>query len=385
MHQPSLAGFAVVVALAASACGDSSSEPRTPQLARYVALGNSITAGFQSAGIDDSTQRRAYPALIARQAGVPYSYASLGEGCPAPITGLLAGLAGGGSRPCTVAGQRPGAKVLNNVAVPGADSFDPTDPTPDTDDLTVLILDGENQIDKALEQPPTFATVWIGNNDVLGAAIEGIAAPATITGTTVFAANYEALTDALTAGGVTGGVLIGVADVTRIPLLVAATELADPTVRQALNFATGKTVTVDPSCTGSSVLISLAIVGAIASNAHPPTIACTAAQAGGLGDRYVLDDAERSAIQAAIDSYNGHIQATAVAMGFAYYDPNPLFAAARANGEIPARPDVLSDTPFGVLFSLDGVHPSSAAHVRIANELIDVINSRYATGIPRIP
>jgi hypothetical protein len=46
-------------------------------------------------------------------------------------------------------------------------------------------------------------------------------------------------------------------------------------------------------------------------------------------------------------------------------------------------PDVLSATPFGPLFSLDGVHPSSAAHIRIANELIGAINDRYDTGIPR--
>ena len=36
-----------------------------PFMARYVAIGNSITAGFQSNGINDSTQRRAYPHLLA--------------------------------------------------------------------------------------------------------------------------------------------------------------------------------------------------------------------------------------------------------------------------------------------------------------------------------
>jgi len=32
---------------------------------RYVAMGNSITAGFQSGGINDSTQRRSYAVLVA--------------------------------------------------------------------------------------------------------------------------------------------------------------------------------------------------------------------------------------------------------------------------------------------------------------------------------
>ena len=33
--------------------------------ARYVAMGNSITAGFQSAGINDSTQQQSYARLLA--------------------------------------------------------------------------------------------------------------------------------------------------------------------------------------------------------------------------------------------------------------------------------------------------------------------------------
>jgi hypothetical protein len=41
-------------------------------LARYVAIGNSITAGMQSAGINDSLQIRAYPVLIALAAGKPF-------------------------------------------------------------------------------------------------------------------------------------------------------------------------------------------------------------------------------------------------------------------------------------------------------------------------
>ncbi len=40
--------------------------------ARYVSIGNSITAGFQSGGINDSTQLRAYPVLLAQQAGAGF-------------------------------------------------------------------------------------------------------------------------------------------------------------------------------------------------------------------------------------------------------------------------------------------------------------------------
>ena len=52
----------------------------------YVAIGNSITAGWQSGGINDSLQQQAYPRLLAIQMGTPYQYASLvAPGCPPPL------------------------------------------------------------------------------------------------------------------------------------------------------------------------------------------------------------------------------------------------------------------------------------------------------------
>ena len=37
----------------------------------YVAIGNSLAAGWQSGGINDSTQQQAYPRLLAIQMGTP--------------------------------------------------------------------------------------------------------------------------------------------------------------------------------------------------------------------------------------------------------------------------------------------------------------------------
>ncbi|MBA2626464.1 MAG: SGNH/GDSL hydrolase family protein, partial [Gemmatimonadales bacterium] len=91
-------------------------------MARYVAMGNSITAGYQSGGINDSTQRRSYAAVFARQAGAPYFYASLRmPGCTAPFTlnPTQARVGGAAATGCALRApdQNP---FLSNVAVPGA-------------------------------------------------------------------------------------------------------------------------------------------------------------------------------------------------------------------------------------------------------------------------
>src|SRR5438128_2158199 len=83
--------------------------PTTPAnnaafMARYVALGNSITAGFQSGGINDSTQKQSYARLIANSAGTRYAYAALNPpGCPPPIVNLLQNTRVGGGTPTTCA------------------------------------------------------------------------------------------------------------------------------------------------------------------------------------------------------------------------------------------------------------------------------------------
>jgi lysophospholipase L1-like esterase len=356
-----------------------------PLFVRYVAIGNSITAGFHGAGISDATQRASYPALIARQASARYEYASLGTGCPPPITSLAAVLTGAGTGACTVAGT-PGRKLLNNVAVPGADSFDPTAPTPRGDPLTALILDGKNQVAKALEQPPSLVTIWIGSNDVLDAAIEGRVGPGLPTAKHVFAENYARMVNRLTEAGVENGILIGVADVTRIPLLIPASALQDPTFRSIVNAVAGETVAVNQNCAGSSVLVSLAIVAAIAMDAHPPLIACAPVGDPAVGDVFVLDAAEQSALTTAVTEYNTYISAKADSVGFVFVDPNPMWASARARGEIPAIPDMTSHTqPFGPLFSVDGVHPSNAGQVLIATMLLDAIEAEFGVRLPRPP
>src|SRR4051812_188964 len=56
----------------------------------YVALGNSITAGYQSGGINDSTQRWSYAFQLAGQMRTRFAYPSLAApGCPPPLKNFV--------------------------------------------------------------------------------------------------------------------------------------------------------------------------------------------------------------------------------------------------------------------------------------------------------
>jgi lysophospholipase L1-like esterase len=360
----------------------------TGLFASYVALGNSITAGYQSGGIMDSTQRESYAFLLAHQAGTRYAYASIaGRGCPPPIVNFQTGarFAGGADTTCDL--RQSFSAVLNNVAVPGAASIDPTSPTTaNSNVLTTLILGGQTQVQKALQANPSFTSIWIGNNDVLPAALSGVVVPFPgvspgVTPVPTFEANYASMMTALLAGAPKlRGVLIGVVDVTEIPALFPVDSiLNDPFIHGAINQATGKNVTFDASCPGSGALFSISVLSSIASGAIPLPISCVDQAAGTLSvDKQAL-------VSGSVQAYNAYIAAKADSVGFAFFDPNPLLAALKAVDSIPAVPNFASATrPFGTFITLDGVHPSAAAHIVIADSLISTINAKYGVAIPMV-
>ena len=408
----------VAMAALAAACADTPDvvAPPTPvgdgRFVSYVALGNSITAGYQSGGINDSTQQESYAVLLADSSmrtrfAIPLLAA---PGCPPPIANFQTQVRGDPADPTytsTTCGLRDAALasgVINNVAVPGATSFDPLAQTsPSSNTLTTLLLGGLSQARRALLADPTFASIWIGNNDVLAAGVSGVLAATAgispgVTPATAFADNFNKLVDTLTmnAGRLQGGVMIGVVNVTNAPVLFTARALFNPAFKAGLDQFAGGPVTILPSCTPTTTtLLSFQIVGAIreyrttnGASGHPPVIACEKGQfpqSQLVGEVYVLDATEQAQITAAITAYNAAIQARAESEGWAYYDPNPDLVQLRASGAVPAAPN-LADAinPFGTYFSLDGVHPRRPAHVLVANGIIDAINATYGTSLPAV-
>src|SRR3569623_1801995 len=179
-------GAALLAASAIAACSSDNgilgAKPADPLFKTYVSIGNSITAGFQSGGINDSTQMQSYAVLIARAANTGFRIPLLNRpGCPPPIDNVLTQHRVGGltGNDCALRTPAPTPGALNNVAVPGATSLSPTGavPGPDTlveNELTTLLLGGETQVQRAAEAQPTFVSAWIGINDVLNASLTGI-------------------------------------------------------------------------------------------------------------------------------------------------------------------------------------------------------------------
>jgi lysophospholipase L1-like esterase len=390
--------------LLAACAGDDAVAPPTatpvnPLFERYVAVGNSITAGYQSSGINDSTQRRAYPALLARQMSTDYFYPALaGRGCPPPLADFTTGArvgAGLGATAATCDLRDPTSlrRPLNNVAVPGATSADPNSANgPASNTLTFLILGGKSQVDRAIEARPTFVTVGIVGNDLLSTAGSGILTSPSgqplFTPPAQFATNYAAIVNRLRDAGVRGGVLQANVDVLNTPLFVSAAITQNAALVLTLSAILGVRLTIHPSCVGSTALLAVELLNRIRSGEHPPIIACARNAVPGtpVGDVFVLDAAEQATVATTIGQYNDYLRAKADSVGWAYYDINPTLRELRGNGSIALVPDLTSRTaPFGSFMSLDPVHPGNLAHQRIANDLIAVINQKYQTTLARVP
>ena len=390
--------------------------------ARYVAIGNSITAGFQAGGITATTQRASYPVLLARSMGTQMALPIMaGRGCNPPVSNFAtqAGPTGiSATARTTICDFRDPAfsvDILNNVGVPGARVHDPTakgtaaSPTSTSNTLTTLILGGMTQVERANLANPTFVSIWIGNNDVLGPAVS----PGTTTALTTaidaiidsatFAGHYNRMLDSLMVHNPDlEGVLVGVANVTALPLLFAGSNMtsasfktqfdaiacsANPPAGSAFTgcFGAGTTVV---GCTGSTALINLSLAFAIVRGQHPGTVSCVPTGTA-VGDLFVLSTAEQATITSRVTQYNNHISARATALGWAYFDPNnttnglPALRSDTTNSLIRITPSPVSTTnPFGTGMSFDGVHPGNTLHVRIANAIIAVINTKYGTSLP---
>ncbi|HTC24609.1 MAG TPA: hypothetical protein VK688_09615, partial [Gemmatimonadales bacterium] len=256
---------------------------------------------------------------------------------------------------------------------------------------------------------PTFVTVFVGNNDVLASLTDRTnpGNPALVTPEAAFEANYGPILDSIQKVGAQAA-LIGVADVSLLPYATQGAVYwclkngvcpGVPLAGFPATFSVNNNCApraVNPLANGDSVLVPW-IVGvpliAAAQQGATTSLDCSV-------DAAVVLPAEFKTLRNAVAGYNAYISAQAQQRGFAFVDLNPAFladkAAAPAAGQfpliatfpcLPTAPcgQAINQTPnvlFGTYFTLDGVHPSGAAHRVIADTLISAVNAKYGTTIP---
>lgn len=246
---------------------------------KYVALGDSFAAGYSDGALFIESQKGAYPNILAQQ------FALVGGGdfktpfMADNIGGLLLGgfqiqgprLYFNGSGPVPVAGP-PTTEIanhlagsFNNMGIPGAKSFHLL--ASGYGNIAGVVSGQANPyyarfassasasiIDDAINQTPSFFSLWIGGNDVLSYAISGGTGtnqtgnlnPATygpndITDPNVFASVYNTLITKLTANGAKG-LVVNVPYITSIPYFTTVQHNVvplDAATSTQLNGATG--------------------------------------------------------------------------------------------------------------------------------------------------
>lgn len=389
---------------------DSLNPPATPPVPaggalfqRYVAMGNSISAGFQSGGINDSTQQRAFPVLLSSAAGADFTIPHLNmPGCPSPYLNNAQKTHVGGIPDATYRsicfGRITNSGEINNVAVPGAgieDMFSNfATPVSIYEQLSAFFLGGRTEIQAMQQRQPTLVSLEIGPNDVLGALLA--TNPGDTSEITPLAVFQTKLTDLLDSIDATGAkvAIFTVPDVTVIPYASSGSTYwclrtgLCPGIAQQLppgltvNNNCAPAVAV-PGAKGDSTLVPWVVglprVFAAAQGAPGQVIDCSV-------DAEVVRPYEYAAMRGAVVGFNTAIATEATARGYAVVDMNAILVAARVAGAIPPFPNTAAvgtggSITFGPFISLDGFHPSTLAHQVLADSLASTINQKYGTSI----
>lgn len=410
-----LAALAVAVtAVATTSCieGDEPviTEPEGgPLFERYVSLGNSITAGFQSGGILVDMQEQAYPVLLAEKADAPFGIPALTPpGCPPPLVGPLTTQRTSTDVECALR-SFDAPDVVQNLGVPGADAGNFTDPLGTGTILNTLILGGRTQLRAMQDADPTLVSVWLGNNDALGAALSGDTT--TLTSIDAFQSEYGEIVSAVLATDAQDAVLIGVLNpMTVAPALQPGAyfwAIAQnpppglPTLDVSANCAPFDAVG-NPNPGGARLVSFVYVAGLIAAGADPIVIDC-APDAPGL-----LNETEMLTIATRIAAFNAYIEQQASANAWIYIDPRPAFVIpaladpdrvrkcqdlATATDAASFQAAVLSSCPvdldpgteqtfFGSYISFDGIHPSAEFQAVFADTLADRLNAAHGLSLP---
>lgn len=385
-------------------CDDGTEQPCLGTLdpSSYVAIGNSLTSGFISSALYEGAQVNSYPNLLNTQLN---NLAELTNSFPQPLvaypglpdSSLLewTSVTDDGDpiiEPALGIGVpiNTDASAFRNLGVPGAYLGDVLNATGSSNSWLTqfllpgnamfdLIVQGQTQFQRAKALSPTFITLWVGNNDILGYAASGGLLPPTTP--EAFGELYADLADSIASLGA-DVVVVNIPNVTSAaffttigPTLGADTTLPDlyyydsDAVAQIFDYDNDFLLLTTPT----SLLGDTTGTG-IPFGFHPLNP---------LPSSVVLDATEAAIAAAITAGYNVTISSVATAKGWALFDMNAFLASA-VNGIVKQNDDFSTAFISGQVFSYDGIHPTGKGHGLIANEIISVINTKFGSEIEEV-
>ena len=372
----------------------------------YAALGNSLTAGYQSGawGNPDHIEY-SFPAQLARHLGIEdfEQVSMLDTGVNSSGTGgnmiltfdaegnpvledselnpaNLAYLAGAQEGMSFAAPRNFGIPGITLAYAVGAPLATYGAGNPYANCYVNETTGAMTQVELALASGADFMTVWLGNNDVLGYVTSGGNADITDQATFTF------LVGQLTAGlaDVEHVVMLNIPAVTSIPYVTYVT----PIVRAQLEalelpaaiyaYDDNMVPQVYPLATDSNNYILLPAQTALSED---PTLGASAGNP--LPEHLLLDSEELAAAEAAQQAFN-QILAAAVEAANANRDTPILLADVAtffddilSGGYAVGTHTLTPEFVTGGIFSLDGVHPNSLGYGCITAFLIERMNTGW--------
>ncbi|HHL71208.1 MAG TPA: hypothetical protein ENJ29_01750 [Bacteroidetes bacterium] len=409
-------------------------------LSKMVAIGNSLTAGFQSAGMVEDFQLNSFPYRIAQQMGAGASFqqpliAAPGIGSTAgktPLKFVNGALVADDLTvsPLTLLKNARLPRPYDNLGVPGATLNDAISATSaqtsqsGSNSFFDIVLRNPNfgnttQVQQAIMLNPTLILLWLGNNDVLGAATAG-GALERITPQSDFTAQMTTLLTELRQKTRAAIVMANIPYVTDIPFIntldlifrpVPALGISTPVpvvfdaTFQPVDFGgglylpllteeQGVTHLTIPALSAYQAGLGVPNAAALMAMGFADTTAAALEQgmiAAGLtptgqpipGTMSLTAD-ESATIRAAVDGYNATIAALAQQFQVPVVDANTMLNQLNSNGLDGYSGRFVLLDPANTAFSLDGVHPNNGGYAIIANAFIEVINTAFQLNIPKL-
>ncbi|MDX9734638.1 MAG: hypothetical protein RBU36_10970 [Thermoanaerobaculia bacterium] len=414
---------ALLLALALALVATASPAAAQADFSKFVAIGASVDAGFLDNCWVRYGQVDSWNAILARQAGAPAFEQPLldtpGTGCMYLIS--LApqfGTRPAQVKPLNLTLPRP----YDNLSIPGYTlqaALTKKGPS-SASDVAGLVLRTLNatQVEQAASLKPTFVSIGLFGNEILGPATSGTAVDGvTVMPAAMYAASYQAVVDTLKAaqGGTGKGVAQLIPDITTIPFtstippfITSGGQVVMGPNGQPLTFLSSRGGDATGGGAGVAPIPATSLVNITASAflATGYGIPCAVLDAGGapandprrtncnkpLPDNanaqlglpgVVLYPEEVALLKARGAEFNEQIRAIATAAGYKVFDTTAFFTDLRTHGREYAGITVNAAFLSGGLISYDGVHPTSLGYAVWADEMVRFINANYGTTIPR--